>query len=71
MVRIILTNQKFSLNVPAICESGTLISFVDNSLLSILQLQGLRASLSGAGIHCSHDIKTGIVPIPVSANEKS
>ena len=39
--------------------------------MSKLQLQGRKASLSVAGIHGSQDVKTEIVPIAVSAHEKS
>ena len=39
--------------------------------MSKLQLQGRKASLSVVGIHGSQDVKTKIVPIAVSAHEKS
>ena len=71
MVRIQLTNRDLSLNVLAMCNSGSSISFVDKSVVSKLQLQGRKASLSVAGIHGSQDVKTEIVPIAVSAHEKS
>ena len=47
VVRIKLTNRDLSLNVLAMCDSGSSISFV----VSKLQLQGQKASLSVAGIH--------------------
>ena len=53
------------------CDSGSSISFVDKSVVSKLQLQGQKASLSVAGIHGSQDVKTEIVPIAVSAHETS
>ena len=53
------------------CDSRSSISFVDKSTVSKLQLQGRKASLSVAGIHGSQDFKTEIVPIAVSAHEKS
>ena len=53
------------------CDSGSSISFVDKSVVSKLQLQGQKASLSVAGIHGSQDVKTDIVPIAVSVHEKS
>ena len=71
VVRIKLTNRDLSINVPAMCDSGSSISFVDKSVVSNLQLQGRKASLSIAGIHGSQDVKTEIVPIAVSAIEKS
>ena len=71
VVRIKQTNRDLSLNVLAMCDSGSLISFVDKSVVSELQLQGRKASLSVAGIHGSQDVKTEIVPIAVSAHEKS
>ena len=52
-------------------DSGSLISFVDKSVVSKLQLQCRKASLSVAGIHGSQEFKTEIVPIAVSAHEKS
>ena len=69
VVPIKLTNRELSLNVLAMCDSGSSISFVGKSVLSKLQLQGRKASLSVAGIHGSHDVKTEIVPISVSAHE--
>ena len=72
LVRIKLTNRDLSLNVLAMCNSGSSISFVDKSGVSKLQFQGGRkASLSVAGIRGSQDVKTEIVPIAVSAHEKS
>ena len=71
VVRIKLTNRDLSLNVLAMCDSGSSISFADKSVVSKLQLQGRKASLSVAGIYCSQDVKTEIVPIAVSAHEKS
>ena len=53
------------------CDSGSSISFVDKSVVSKLQLQGRKASLSVAGIRAFQDVKTEIVPIAVSAHEKS
>ena len=71
VVRIKLTNRDLNLNVLAMCDSGSSISFVDKSVVSKLQLQGLKASLSVAGIHGSQDVKIEIVPIAVSARKKS
>ena len=56
------------------CDSGSSISFVDVICMSVVckfQLQGPKASLSVAGIHGSQDVKTEVVPIAVSAHEKS
>ena len=71
VVRIKLTNKDSSLNVLAMCDSGPSISFVDKSVMSKLQLQGRKTSLSVTRIHGSQDVKTEIVPIAVSACEKS
>ena len=71
VVRINFTNRNLSLNALAMCDSGSSISFVDKSVVSKLQIQGRKASLSVAGIHGSQDIKTEIVPIAASAHEKS
>ena len=71
VVRIKLTNRDLSLNVLAMCDSGSSIPFVDKSVVSKLQFQGRKASLSVAGIHGSQDVKTELVPIAVSAHEKS
>ena len=53
VVRIKLTNRDLSLNLLAMCDSGSSISFVDKSVVSKLQLHGRKASLSVAGIHGS------------------
>ena len=66
-----LTDRDLSLNVLAKCNSGSSYPFVDKSVVSKLQLQGRKASLSVAGIHGSQDVKTEIVPIAVSAHENS
>ena len=71
MVRIKLTKRDLSRNILAMCDLGSSISFVDQSVVSKLQLHGRKASLSVAGIHGSQDVKTEIVPIAVSAHEKS
>ena len=71
VVRIKLTNRDLSLNVLAMWDSGSSISFVNKSVVSELQLQGRKGFLSVAGIHGSQDVKTEIVPIAVSAHEKS
>ena len=71
VVGIKLTNRDLSLNVLAMCDSGSSISFVDKSVVSKLQLQGRKASLSVSGIRGSQNVKTEIVPIAVSAHEKS
>ena len=71
VVRIKLTNRDLSLNVLAMCDSGSSISFLDKSVVSKLQLQGRKASLSIAGIHDSQVVKTEIVPMALSAHEKS
>ena len=39
--------------------------------MSKLQLQDRKATISVAGIHGSQDVKTEILPIAVSAHEKS
>ena len=69
--RIKLTIRDLSLNVLAMCDSGSSISFVDKLVVSKLQFQGRKASLSVAGIHGSQDVKTEKVSIDVSAHEKS
>ena len=71
VVRIKLTNGDLSLNVLSMCNSGSSVLFVDKSVVSKLQFQGRKASLSVAGIPCSQDVKSEIVPIAVSAHEKS
>ena len=71
VVLIKLKKRDLSLNVLAMCDSGSSISVVDKSVVFKFQLQGKKASLSVAGIHGSQDVKTEIVPIAVSAYEKS
>ena len=71
VVRIKLVNGDINLSVLAMCITGSSISFVDKSIVSTLQLQGRQAPLSVAAIHGSQDVKTEIVPIAVSAHEKS
>ena len=69
VVRIKPVNGNHSMSVLAMCDTRSSISFVDKSFVSSLQAR--KASLSIAGIHGSQDVKTEIVPIAVSAHEKS
>ncbi|XP_075259079.1 uncharacterized protein LOC142350939 [Convolutriloba macropyga] len=71
VVRIKLVNGCHILSVLPICGTVSSISFVDKSIVSTLQLQSRKASLSVAGIHGSQYFKTEIVPIALSAQEKS
>ena len=76
VVRMNLTNIDLSLNILAMCDSGSSISFVDKSLVSKLSIIGVKSlvskpSISVVGIHGSQDVKTEIVPIAVSAHENS
>ena len=70
-MRIKLVNGNNSLSLLAMCDKGSSFSFADKSIVSTPQLQGREASLSVAGIHGSQDVKTEMVPIDVSAHEKS
>ena len=71
VVRIKQVNGNHSSSVLAMCDTGSSISFGNKSIVSTLQLEGRKASLSVAGIHGSQDVKTEIVPIAVSAHEMS
>ena len=53
LVHIKLVNRNHSLSVLTMCDTVFSILFVDNSIVSTLQLQGQKASLSVAGIHGS------------------
>ena len=46
VVRIKLTNRDLSLNVLAMCDSGSSISYVDKLVVSNLQLQGRKVLIS-------------------------
>ena len=48
-----VVNRNHSLSLLTMCDTLSSISFVDNSIVSTLQLQGQKASLSVAGIHGS------------------
>ena len=71
VVRIILMNGYHNLSVLAICDLGSSSSSVEKSIVSTLQLKGRKESFSVAGILGSQDVQTEIVPITVSAHEKS
>ena len=71
VVRIKLVTGNHILSFLARCDTGSSISFVDKSIVSTLQLQGRKASLSVAGIHRPQDVETEIVQISVSTHEKS
>ena len=71
VVRIKLKNRDLSLYVIAMCDSVSLSSFVDKSVVSKLHLQGQKASISVTGIHDSQDVLTEIVPTIVSEHAKS
>ena len=64
-----VVNGNLNPSVQAMCDTVSSIFFVDKSIVSTLQLQGRKASLSGTGIHGSQNVKTEVLPI--SAHEKS
>ena len=51
VVPVKLVNGNHSLSVVAMCDTGSSITLVDKSIVSTLQLQGSKTSLSVAGIH--------------------
>ena len=53
------------------CDTGSSISFAVKLTVSTVHLHGQNASLSAAGFHLSQNVNIGIVPIAVSAHEKS
>ena len=66
-----LTSGDLSIDIMALCDSDSSISFMDQSVASTLQARGREASFSVAGIHGSQDVKTEIVSIDVSAQQRN
>ena len=63
------TEWKLQPERSGMCDTGSWIPFVDKSNVCTLHLR--KASLSGAGIHGSKDVRSEIVPKNFSARTKS
>ena len=53
----------------ALCDTGSTVSFMDQSLVSLLRLKGKESVMSVAGIHGLSDMKTEVVTANVGPSE--
>ena len=69
LIPISIGNGKRCVETIALCDTGSTVSFMDQSLVSILKLRGKESVMSIAGIHGSSDIKTEVVTARVGPSE--
>ena len=53
----------------ALCDTGSTVSFMDQSLVSLLRLKGTESDMSVAGKHVSADMETEVVAAKVGPSE--
>ena len=53
----------------ALCDTGSTVSFMDQTLVDLLMLKGKESVISVAGIHGLSDLKTQIVTTKVGSSE--
>ena len=58
LIPISIANEKRSVETIALCDTGSTVSFLDQTLVSLLKLKGKESVMSVAGFHGLSDIKT-------------
>ena len=69
MIPISIGNEKRSVETIALCDTGSTVSFLDKTLVSLLKLKGKESVMSVAGIHGLSDIKTEILVAKIGPSE--
>ena len=69
MIAISIGNEKRCVETTALCDTGSTVSFMDQTLVDLLRLKGKESVLSVAGIHSLSDMKTQIVKTKVGPSE--
>ena len=69
MIPISIGSDKRCVETIALCDTGSTVSFMDQSLVSLLRLKGKESVMSVAGIHGLSDMKTEVVTANVGPSE--
>ena len=69
LIPISIGNEKRCVETIALCDTGSTVSFMDQTLVDLLRLKGKESVMSVAGIHGLSDMKTQIVTAKVGSTE--
>ena len=69
LIPISIGNEKKCVETIALCDTGSTVSFMNQSLVDLLRLKGKESVMSVAGIHGLSDMKTQIVTTKVGSSE--
>ena len=69
LIPISMGNEKQCVETIAPCDTGTTVSFMDQSLVDLLRLKGKESITSVAGIHGLSDLKTQTIIAKVGSSE--
>ena len=69
LIPISIGNEKRCVETIALCDTGSTVSFMDQTLVDLLKLKGKESVMSVAGIHGLSDMKTQIVTTKVGPSE--
>ena len=69
LILISIGNEKRSVETIALCDTGSTVCFLDQTLISLLKLKGKESVMSVAGIHGLSDIKTETVVANIGPSE--
>ena len=69
LIPISIGNEKRCVETIALCDTGSTVSFMDQTLVDLLRLKGKESVMSVAGIHGLSDLRTQIVTAKVESSE--
>ena len=69
LIPISIGSDKRCVETITLCDTGSTVSFTDESLVSLLRLKGKESVMSVAGIHGLSDMKTEVVTANVGPSE--
>ena len=69
LIPLSIGNGKRSVETIALCDTGSTVSFMDQTLVDLLKLKGKESVMSVAGIHGQSDIKTEIITARIGPSE--
>ena len=69
LIPISIGNDKRSVETIALCDTGSTVSFIDQTLVDLLKLKSKESGMSVAGIHGLSDMRTESGTARISASE--
>ena len=69
LIPISIKNDKRSVETIPLCDTGSTVSFMDQTLVDLLKLKGKESVMSVAGIQWLSDMKFEIVTARIGPNE--